>query len=264
MVNETTSADDWNAHWSDFGNSAEGNPANIYRERLIRECIESPPDGALIVDIGCGQGELARMLRDQYPTCRVLGIENSAEGVRRAVQSSAEHPTRLEFLQGDLLDLEGGIPEIDELASLAVCSEVLEHVDEPAVLLRNAALRLLTPGARLVVTVPGGIRTAFDRHIGHRRHFTAASLVETLEQGGYSVEAVYRAGFPFFNAYKLTVWMRGKKLIADLQNPDLSGGTTKFGELVLGMFDRTFKWNRDDHPLGWQLIAVARAEVERP
>ena len=56
-------------------------------------------------------------------------------------------------------------------ATHAVCSEVLEHVDEPVVLLRNAR-SWLAPGCRLVVTVPGGPMSAFDRHIGHRRHFS--------------------------------------------------------------------------------------------
>ena len=40
--------------------------------------------------------------------------------------------------------------------------------------MRNAAA-LLAPGAKVVVTVPGGPRSAFDKHIGHCRHFTAAA-----------------------------------------------------------------------------------------
>jgi glycosyltransferase involved in cell wall biosynthesis len=43
-------------------------------------------------------------------------------------------------------------------------------VDEPARLLRNART-FLAPGCHLVVTVPGGPRSASDLRIGHRRHY---------------------------------------------------------------------------------------------
>ena len=101
-------------------------------------------------------------------------------------------------------------------ATLAVCSEVLEHVDEPDVLLRNA-VEYLASGCRIVVTVPGGPRSAFDRHIGHRRHFTAKRLRSLLEANGFENVTVRRAGFPFFDLYRMVVIARGKRLIADVE-----------------------------------------------
>ena len=98
-----------------------------------------------------------------------------------------------------------------------MCSEVLEHVAEPVRLLRNAK-SLLAPGCRVIVTVPGGPRSAFDRHIGHHRHFTAADLRGVLTDAGFAVERVHRAGFPFFNLYKLAVIARGRRLIADVED----------------------------------------------
>ena len=60
-----------------------------------------------------------------------------------------------------------------------------------------------------MVTVPGGPRTAFDRHIGHRRHYTTDALRAVLDAAGLEVELVQGAGLPFFNLYKLLVMMRG-------------------------------------------------------
>ncbi len=80
-------------------------------------------------------------------------------------------------------------------ADLAVCSEVLEHVDDPARLLRSA-MQYVAPGGTVVVTVPGGPRTAFDRHIGHRRHYTTDALRAVLDAGRTRGRARARRRFP--------------------------------------------------------------------
>ena len=156
------------------------------------------------------------MLAETFPQADVRGIDISAEGIERAVRSAHARRLSADFAQRDLLQK----AELDDdqrgRATFAVCSEVLEHVDQPEVLLRNAA-DYLAPGCRLVVTVPGGPRSAFDRHIGHRRHFTASRLRRLLEESGFEDVTVRRAGFPFFDLYRLVVIARGKRLIADVE-----------------------------------------------
>ncbi len=143
-------------------------------------------------------------------------------------------------------------------AGYAVCSEVLEHVTDPVGLLRNTK-SLLAPGCRVVVTVPGGPRSAFDRHIGHHRHFTAVDLRGVLVDAGFAVDRVLRAGFPFFNIYKLAVIARGRRLIADVEDraPDAAPSGAQLAAARL--FGLGFRHSRDDFPLGWQLAAVAHA-----
>ena len=114
----------------------------------------------------------------------------------------------------------------------------------------------LAPGCRLVVTVPGGPRSAFDRHSGHRQHFAPAGLRRLLEGAGFNVEHVARAGFPFFNLYRLAVIARGRRLIADLERPPTGGGRAQ--GRVLGFFGRAFRFNLSSSPLGWQMVAVGR------
>ena len=138
-----------------------------------------------------------------------------------------------------------------------MCSEVLEHVADPVRLLRNAK-SLLVPGCRVVVTVPGGPRSAFDRHIGHHRHFTAADLRGVLTDAGFAVERVQRAGFPFFNLYKLAVIARGRRLIADVEDRAPGAAPSRAELTAARLFDLGFRHSRDDFPLGWQMAAVAR------
>jgi hypothetical protein len=113
------------------------------------------------------------------------------------------------------------------------------------------------------VTVPGGPRSAFDRHIGHRRHFTATRLRRLLEQNGFEDVTVCRAGFPFFDLYRLVVIARGKRLIADVEqsNSELGSGTSG---TALRFFRRAFRYNWDSSPFGWQLLAVARRSEDPP
>ena len=129
----------------------------------------------MILEIGCGQGEFALHLAMRYPQADVRGIDVSREGVRRAALAAAALGLPVTVAQRDLMLPAELADEERGRATVAICSEVLEHVDRPDVLLRHAA-DYLAPGSRLVITVPGGPRSAFDRHIGHRRHFTAAAF----------------------------------------------------------------------------------------
>jgi SAM-dependent methyltransferase len=251
---------DWDRHWDAYGEAAEGNPANVYRRNLLLKLLGRPQHGSTVLDIGCGQGEFALHLQRLYPDLAIWGVEYSAEGVVRGQRRAAAEGLAVQFRQADLLQptaLAVGQPA----ATSAVCSEVLEHVDDPVTLIRNARA-LLAPGCRLVVTVPGGPRSAFDHHIGHYQHFTAVKLRSVLSDGGYQVERVYRAGFPFFNLYKLAVIARGKRLIADVNNRT-RGQRTIPGEAALQSF---FGWglrnSLDSFPLGWQMAAVASVPHE--
>jgi SAM-dependent methyltransferase len=213
-------------------------------------------DDDVILEIGCGQGEFALHLARLYPQAEVRGIDVSREGVRRATLAAASLGLPVTFAQRDLMLPEELAVEARGRATVAICSEVLEHVDRPGVLLRHAA-DYLAPGARLVITVPGGPRSAFDRHIGHRRHFTAARLRHLLETNGFEEVTVQRAGFPFFDLYRLVVILRGKRLVADVEQTEGTALDAGASGTALRFFDRAFRYNLDSSPFGWQLLAEA-------
>jgi SAM-dependent methyltransferase len=222
------------------------------RAEIVRRCLRLKPR-ARVVDIGSGQGDLAAMLTAEYPKTELVGLELSAEGVSIA---AAKVPVA-RFVQRDLLADEPVSDELAGFGDFAVCSEVLEHVDDPPRLLRNARA-YLAPGCRVVITVPGGPMSAFDRHIGHRRHHTPASLRRIIEEAGLEPISVFRAGFPFFNAYRLTVILRGKSLIADVAADKTRGVAASLAALVMRAFRVLFRFNLMRSPWGWQMVAVAR------
>jgi SAM-dependent methyltransferase len=195
-------------------------PARAYRCRLVLDLLQSfdRRESERILVIGTTTGALAADLHRRFPTAEIVGVEGSREGVgpaRLAVPSAT-------FIQHDLLR-EGDVdPRLRGWATTAVCVEVLEHVEEPRQLLRGVA-PYLAPGGQLVVTVPGGPMSGFDRRFGHRRHFTPKTLSHLLEESGFRVRHVQRAGFPFSN-------------------------------LAL------FRFGRQRSPLGWQIVAIATSD----
>lgn len=250
-MNTPTLPGDWNQHWIEFADSASLNPAQDYRRQQILAALAQGGSPARLVDIGSGQGDLAVDLHRAFPHAALLGLELSDSGVAIA----ARKVPSARFLQADLLAEQNPPKEFAGTATHAVCSEVLEHVGDPARMLRNIQL-YLQPGARLVVTVPGGPMSYFDKHIGHLQHFTAASLKALLVGAGYTNVKVHRSGFPFFNLYRLVVIARGKALVNDAKPNTVSLGA-KVARWVMALFGLLFKMNLARSPWGWQLVAEA-------
>jgi hypothetical protein len=167
------------------------------------------------------------------------------------VEMSLRRVPSARFIKRDLLLPSEPGQVFDFQATHALCSEVLEHVDEPDVLLRNA-MAYMGPNCKFVVTVPGGHRNKFDEYIGHRRHYAPKELKKLLREVGFEVERVYAAGFPFFNLYRVLTTLWGKKLIQEVSGTPSS--VVRIGTLVfevLFRFNLLCKW-------GWQTLAVAR------
>jgi SAM-dependent methyltransferase len=252
--------DEWDSHWDHYAASAERNPAQRFRRKLILSLLGKAPGGAgfqpaeprrlsplRVLDIGSGQGDFAADLTAAFPSAEIVGLELSASGV----QVANRKVPGAEFLQWDLLTDRQPPANRKGWATHAVCSEVLEHVDEPGTLLRNARA-WLGPECRLVVTVPGGPMSLFDHHIGHRKHYTPEELRALLEDAGFRVESAHGAGFPFFNLYRRVVMARGSKLIEDV-----AGEPSLAARFAMDTFDALFQFNLRTR--GWQTVAVGIA-----
>ena len=248
--------DDWEGHWKEFEAAARVNPAQAYRRRLILELLAAEGPPARLVDIGSGTGDLAAALRRAFPAAEILGLELSRSGI----EASRRKVPEARFLETDLLKAPHPPAEHRGWATHAVCSEVLEHVESPLGLLRNAG-PYLAPGCRFVVTVPGGPMTAFDRHIGHRRHFRPAEVRSLLEAAGFDVDRATGVGFPVFNAYRLAVRLRGRQVVDDAVSGEASTSAVARG--AMRIFDVLFRLQSTRLSRGWQIVATARRRSDR-
>lgn len=244
--------DDWNEHWNNFGDLSEINPAVLYRQQYLRKLLKvsrNRPDNVLL-DIGCGTGSFLHFLEQEQLNYRLIGLEPSSSGCDRA-----RIQTRATIIEGDVLDLSSLSDELLHIADMGVCSEVIEHVYDPVLFLSNCK-RLLKPEGRIIITVPGGFRSAFDKHIGHRQHYSKRLLMATLLNAGYKNVRIYRAGFPIFNIYKLLTILAGRRLITTVTSSE-HHGDSKLTVLISRFFNSIFWLSLPNFPLGWQLVATA-------
>jgi SAM-dependent methyltransferase len=135
------------------------------------------------------------MFLSKFPDADVQGIEVSMEAYKAA-------PAALQrrILVGDIFELESELPR--GLVDLVVCSEVLEHVRDPAAFL--GVLRdLLKPGGSLLLTVPAGMAhwSVQDEVAGHLRRFEYEEFSDLLRQQGLVVERQYTWGGPVGTLY---------------------------------------------------------------
>ena len=249
-MTQTHDVDDWDAHWSHKGGSARWNPAQRWRRTLISRHLSRFPKVKRVVDVGCGQGELLASLAGTKPGVQLFGVDGSAEGVQNARLAAPS----AEIVEADLLTGAGVPNALLGTMDVAICSEVLEHVDEPVEVLKWAG-KLTRSGGFLIVTVPGGPRTAYDRYIGHRPHFSPTRMVGISNAAQLEVVSCVGAGFPFFNMYKLGILAAGHRLVDDVGTGQ---GLDSSGERISRFIFRLLMMSSRHGKLGWQTLAILR------
>jgi SAM-dependent methyltransferase len=246
----TASVEGWERHWRAYDEATQRNPAHRFRRALLFAALERSSGPLRILDVGCGQGDFLREASERFPGAELAGIDLSSAGLDLA----RNRVPRARFLRADFAGADPLPAELRGFASHLVCSEVLEHLDDPAALLRKLAPVLATDG-QILVTVPGGPRSAFDIHIGHRRHYSPGELESLVCGAGYEPVEVRGAGFPFFNLYKLVVVLRGRRLAQDV---DQARPLSRASLLAMAAFDWLFRLNGNRTRLGWQTFGVFR------
>lgn len=103
------------------------------------------PEGAAILDLACGPGELSERLLELVPGSRLLGVDLDAAHLERARQRCARFGDRAVFRVADAVEL-----ALDDQFDLSVCRHLLQAVPRPEQVLANL-VRVTKPGGRLHV-----------------------------------------------------------------------------------------------------------------
>ncbi|NUO62697.1 MAG: methyltransferase domain-containing protein [Gemmatimonadaceae bacterium] len=93
----------------------------------------------------------------------------------------------------------------DASFDLAVAVEVLEHVEEDALFVREVA-RVLRPGGVFLMTTPNGDTTPKPHNADHKRHYTRAQLRELLSSVFPDVHVEYAVVGSRFRRAGLKSW----------------------------------------------------------
>lgn len=159
-------------------------------------------DPAVVVDLGCGPGNLTSLLADRWPAAAVTGVDASEEMIRAAAGGPAAE--RVSFQRADLRDwlAEAAAQQrpADVLVSNATLQWLPDHLD-----LLPALVAAVRPGGWLAFQVPGNfdqpshtIRdelaaappySAHTRDVATPRAHDAVTYLRRLQELGCEVDA---------------------------------------------------------------------------
>jgi SAM-dependent methyltransferase len=147
------------------------------RRRVLHKVISGLdlPRGARILDAGCGSG---RNMVELAGYGEVTGIELSDIAIDAARARGVG-----EVVAGSVMDM----PFADGSFDLAVCLDVIEHLEDDRRALRELR-RVLAPDGALLVTVPAyqWLWSSHDTVNHHYRRYRQTTLLQAARESGWS------------------------------------------------------------------------------
>jgi len=225
---------------------------------LVHRIAATPQSGHRILEVGCGTGNVLRILENGFPQGTVVGMDLFAEGLQYA-----RRRTSCDLVQGDVHKL----PFCSRFDLIGLF-DVLEHLPDDRRVLRDLH-SILKPRGVLILTVPAhqSLWSYFDEISHHRRRYGPSELESKLISTGYSVEylTLFMASvFPI-------VWVKRRSMRIDR---DLDRKASRMHHMALAelrivpvvnelltLLLAQEAWLISHHgrlPIGTSLLAVAR------
>ena len=169
---------------------------------VIRDLTARLKHGFHVLELGCGNGGMLRLLKDCSPGGTVVGMDLFAEGLR-----FARNRCDCALVQGD-----AGRPPFGEQFQIVGMFDVLEHIEKDVAALLDVR-RMLAPGGAIVITVPAhmSLWSYFDVAAHHARRYSTDELATKLNTAGFDVQYITQ----FMGAIYPLVWL-GRRVKAVL------------------------------------------------
>jgi len=181
---------EWAEKWQDM---KAYSPVARHTRRLIRNLLDGLEYHSL-VDIGCGNGALLRELDLESCPIDICGIDFSEVAVALADRQ----------IQGRFFHMNIQKESLSETFDVGICSEVLEHLEDDLVALKN----IWQMCRHVIITVPSGPLTSSAKLMGHVRHYTKEDLSHKLFVAGFRICNLRAWGTPFHDP--IYAWVRGQ------------------------------------------------------
>lgn len=222
--------------------------ADLQTNTIYRDLRRLKKFSGRILDVGCGNSPFRPLLNPA--TTDYQGID-----VQEAASFGYQNPDTV-YYDGKV------IPFADHSFDAILCTEVLEHVADPAETIREMH-RVLKPGGFGIITIPWSARFHYQPHDYHRY---TPSMLEILFQG-FAHRSVTPRGTDFSSiASKVVVsYIRNflrilpRDLMGFLLAPlrllaALASLPVLIGALVLGHCGILFGLGSTDDPLGYTVV----------
>lgn len=152
-----------------------------------------------VVDVGCGDG--GALLFCAAQGAHVIGIDHDEDSLERIRQKLAKTSARK---QECIVSKAETLPLADGIATRVLCTEVLEHVDDPAVVLREL-VRIGSPGSIYLIAVPDPLGESMQQQLAppqyfqrpnHIRVFSREDFATTVVEAGLEIDE--HSGYGFY------------------------------------------------------------------
>jgi 2-polyprenyl-3-methyl-5-hydroxy-6-metoxy-1,4-benzoquinol methylase len=160
--------------------------ANHIRKLLAKHRVQAKT----IAEVGCGAGEILKLLSIAYPESECFGYEPSPQAYALCKSRQSE---KLKYFQTDF-------PMEARTFDVLLCIDVVEHIEDYI-----SFIKRLRPGAKykvfhipLDINVVSLFRNSMIKQrkkVGHIHYFTADTFVAALRDAGYHIMDSYFTPF---------------------------------------------------------------------
>jgi SAM-dependent methyltransferase len=187
----------------------------------------------VVVDVGSGDGGMATFCARR--AADTILIDQDEARLSRTLENLRGQG--LERVRGEPGDA-AALPLRDGLATRVVCTQVLEHVDDPDQVMCELA-RIGRPGALYLLSVPAAASERLQLKLAppiyfekpnHVRIFEAEEFARVVQDAGLVIEGRHSHGF-FWTIYLAFFWQSGVEL-AKGSDPVLDAWARTWGELM--------------------------------
>jgi SAM-dependent methyltransferase len=171
----------------------------------------------VVVDVGCGDGGAILFCAQREAEVIAVDIDPAViAGIESRLASSSARAYSTHVSDSDPLPLGDGI------ATRVLCSEVLEHVDDPKRVL-SELVRIGKAGARYLITVPDPLQETMQKHVAPEFYFQKPNHIRIIEREQFA-EMVRDAGLiieeqAYYGFYWGMWWALFWACNVDLSNP---------------------------------------------
>lgn len=194
-----------------------------------------------------------------------VDLDDESLGIAKTRMASSRAASR-EFHSSNAEDL----PVASDFATRVVCTEVLEHVENPETVLKELH-RIGAPGCLYVITVPDSLQEQMQKHVADDVYFRHPNHVRIIDREDVSelvrssgLEVLSQTGFGFYWSIWWAMFWGCESDFKTAEHPALMHWAMAWGELMKTEQGRRVKDGLDRFLPKSQLIIARKAGPSEP
>lgn len=211
-----------------YWNKSRINASRVYQYSVYKDAIDIARENKIktLCDVGCGTGEKLKGIHHAIKDINIVGIDQ-----KHAIDYCLENHKFGKWLVDDFSQ-----PKLNVRSEMTICSDVIEHLIDPDVLL-NYLKRITVPGGLILISTPDrdrlrGTDCSNSPNKQHIREWNFSEFSAYLKSHDFTLLKHYHAP-----AVKLSI---SKIFIKEVLNRFFRGEIIKYNQIVLAKNPNSF------------------------